>query len=202
MKRFYAVAAGLLAGALAAGAGVYDIDVSHTSIGFSVSHMVLAKVKGSFNDFSGTAEFDGQDPMSLRVQGTIKVASINTGIANRDNHLRSGDFFDAEAYPEILFETVSVAKSGDGYVLTGKLTMRGVTKEISGPVIVKGPIKDPWGKSRIGLEATTQVNRQDFGVKWSQKMDGGGLVVGDEVSVEINAEAVLREPAAEPGSDS
>jgi len=182
---------------LAFGADVYQIDPQHTDVGFSIRHMVINNVKGSFKDFVGTIEYDGKDPLTIKANGTIKVASIDTGIAQRDEHLRSPDFFDVEKYPDIKFQGERVEKQGEGFALIGKFTMHGVTKEISMPFTISGPIVDPYGKTRIGIETGMTLNRQDYGVNWSKTLDNGGLVVGDDVKIEINAEAVKQEPAKE-----
>lgn len=173
----------------------YQIDPAHTTVGFTIRHMVINNVRGSFRDFSGTFEYDGKDPLSLKASGSIKVASIDTGIAKRDEHLRSPDFFDAARLPEITFQSERAVKQAGGYALVGKLTMHGVTKDVALPVTITGPIKDPWGSERIGVEIVTTLNRKDYGVNWSQTLDNGGLVVADEVKVEISAEAVKQAPA-------
>jgi polyisoprenoid-binding protein YceI len=188
------VAAAVIAASSVAESETYQIDPMHTLVGFSVRHMVINTVKGSFKDVSGTVEYDGKDPMSVKAGGAIKAASIDTGVAKRDEHLRSPDFFDAARFPEITFESERIEKQGGAAVLVGKLTMHGVTKEVSLPLTVSGPIKDSWGNERIGIETTTMLNRKDYGINWSQKLDNGGLVVGDEVKVEINAEAVKQAP--------
>jgi polyisoprenoid-binding protein YceI len=176
--------------AVVASAETYQVDPAHTSIGFSIRHMVINNVKGDFKEFAGTVEYDGKDLAQIKASGTIKAASINTGIEKRDEHLRSADFFDVAKYPEIKFESKAVQKKGDGFVMVGEFTMHGVTKLIELPMTVTGPIVDPMGKTRIGLETEITINRQDYGIKWSQKLDNGGLMVGDEVKIEINAEAV------------
>jgi polyisoprenoid-binding protein YceI len=181
----------------AIGADVYQIDPQHTVVGFSIRHMVINNVKGSFKDFAGTIEYDGKDPLTIKVRGAIKAASIDTGIAGRDEHLRGADFFDVAAFPEITFQGERVEKQGDNFVLIGKFTMHGVTKEISMPFTISGPIVDPWGKTRIGIETSLTLNRKDYGINWSKTLDNGGLVVGDEVKIEIGAEAVKQDPAQE-----
>lgn len=191
------VVAFLLAGGVVAmGADLYQVDPAHTEVGFSVRHMVINNVKGSFKDFAGTVEYDGKDLMSVKAGGSIKAGSIDTGIAGRDEHLRGPDFFDVAKYPEITFQSERVEKQGEGYVLIGKFTMHGVTKEIALPFTITGPIKDPYGKTRIGIETSLTLNRKDYGINWSKTLDNGGLVVADEVKVEIGAEAVKQEAEA------
>jgi polyisoprenoid-binding protein YceI len=176
--------------ALLAAADTYEIDRSHSSVGFSVKHMVISSVKGSFTDFSGTIMYDEEEITNSSVSVTIKTGSINTGDDRRDGHLRSADFFDAENHPEITFVSKKVSKRADGHVVTGDLTMRGVTKEVEIPFIITGKITDPRGKTRIGVEGKLTIDRQDYGVSWSRTMDAGGLVVSDDVRIELLLEAV------------
>ena len=166
----------------------YKIDPAHTSVGFSVRHMGVSNVKGHFDEFAGSVVLDNGS--IKEATATIQVKSVNTGIEKRDNHLRTADFFEATKYPEITFKSRRVEKSGDQTILIGDFTMRGVTKELRLPVTVNGPIKDPQGNSRIGLEAKTTVNRKDYGMKFNAVMETGSLMVGEEVTIEINAEAV------------
>jgi len=170
----------------------YQIDPVHSSIGFTVRHMVIANVKGYFKEFSGTIYYDENDITRSSVSVTIKTASINTENPKRDAHLRSPDFFDAEKYPEITFKSKRILKEKDGYVAVGDLTMRGVTREIRIPFHILGKVTDPWGNTRIGVEASLKLNRHDYGISWSQTLDNGGLVVGDEVKIDLNIEAVKK----------
>jgi polyisoprenoid-binding protein YceI len=169
-------------------ADTYNIDPMHSSVGFSVQHMVINKVRGKFTEFQGSVVVDGKTIQSAK--GTIQTKSVDTGIARRDNHLRSPDFFDATKYPTITFVSKRVENKGGDTVLVGDYTMHGVTKELSMPVTLSGPIKDNWGGERIGLEAKTKLNRRDYGLTYNQALETGGLVVGDEIELEINAEAV------------
>jgi len=166
----------------------YNLDPAHSTVGFNVTHMVINTVHGKFNDFSGNVSLEGK--LLKEATGTIQTKSIDTGIDRRDNHLRSPDFFDVAKFPTITFQSKRVEQQGDQTVIIGDFTMHGVTKEISMPVTVKGPIKDPWGNSRIGLQARTKLNRREYGLKYNQALETGGLVVSDEVELEINAEAV------------
>jgi polyisoprenoid-binding protein YceI len=181
-------AASLLLLAHAEAADTYKIDPAHTSVGFSVRHMGVSNVKGHFDEFAGAVVLDGGSIQAANA--TIQVKSVNTGIEKRDNHLRSGDFFEAANHPDIVFKSKRVEKSGDQTILIGDFTMRGVTKELRLPVTLSGPVKDPQGNTRIGLEAKTTVNRKDYGMKFNAMMESGGVLVGDEVTIEINAEAV------------
>lgn len=171
-------------------AATYKLDASHTTIGFSVRHMMVSNVKGSFGQFDGTIEFDETNPSAMKASAVIQVASIDTANEKRDEHLRGADFFDAEAHPTITFETTRVEGSLPNLTLVGNLTIKGVTKEVSIPVEVGGPITNPWGKVVIGLSGGTTINRQDFGVNWSKSLDGGGVVVGDEVKLILEIEAI------------
>ncbi|MDZ7316999.1 MAG: YceI family protein [candidate division KSB1 bacterium] len=173
-------------------AAEWTVDASHTEIGFSVKHMVISKVNGKFTDYSGEILLDPQNIEGARVKGVIKAASINTGNEARDNHLRSADFFDVEKYPEILFETVSIKKEGGRYKVVGNLTMHGVTKPIELFATLAGPIKDPWGNERLGVEATGVLNRTEWGLTWDKVMETGGLVVGHEVELKLAAELVRK----------
>jgi polyisoprenoid-binding protein YceI len=168
----------------------YALDPVHTSIGFSVRHLVINSVKGKFTDFSGTLLYDDGDITKSSVNVTIKAASVDTGTPNRDKDLRSANFLEAEKFPELTFQSQRIEKRGDGYVAVGTLTMHGVSKEIALPFSITGKIKDPWGGTRMGIEAGLTLDRRDFGMSYGKTLDGGGLVVGNDVKIEIAAEAV------------
>ncbi len=189
-KSLSVVIMGLLMAGTALSADRYQIDPVHSSIIFSVRHLVINKVKGNFKEFSGTIYYDENDVTKSSVEVTIKTASINTDNAKRDAHLRSPDFFDAAKYPEITFRSKRIIREGDRYVAIGDLTMRGVSREIRIPFKIIGKVTDPWGNTRIGVEASLTLNRQDYGISWSQTLDNGGLVVGNEVDIELNIQAV------------
>jgi polyisoprenoid-binding protein YceI len=169
-------------------ADTYNIDTNHSTIGFSVRHLVINNVHGKFNEFSGTIVVDNNAIKEAR--GTIQVKSIDTGISKRDAHLRTPDFFDAQKYPTITFVSKRAEKQGEETVLIGDFTMRDVTKEIALPVKLSGPITDPWGGTRVGLYAKTKVNRKDYGISYNQSSKTGTMVVGEEIEIEIDAEAV------------
>lgn len=178
-------------------AETYTIDASHSVVAFSVRHMMVATTKGAFADVKGTVVADAEDLSRSSVQVEIAVASINTNNADRDNHLRAPDFFDAAKYPMITFKSNKIEKKGDGYVATGMLTIKGVSREIALPFSVAGPITDPWGNVRYGLEfERVKINRQDFGLTWSKVMETGGLVVGNEVTLELATELIREKPKA------
>jgi len=163
-------------------ADTYNLDPNHSSIGFSVSHLVINKVHGYFNEFSGTVVVEGK--ALKEAKGTIEVKSIDTRNAKRDAHLRTPDFFDVQKFPTITFVSKKAEKTGDETVLIGDFTMHGVTKEISLPVKLSGPISDPAMGTRIGLYAKTKLSRKEFGITY------GAGAVGDEIEIEINAEAI------------
>ncbi len=180
-------------GAAVAG-GKYNIDPSHSNLQFAVKHMVISDVKGTFQDFSGTVVYDEEEIGNSSVRITIKTESLDTGNDDRDNHLRGPDFFDAGQYPEITFLSKAIRKSANGFVAAGTLTMHGVSKEIELPFEILGKVTDPWGNTRIGIQSKYSLNRQDFGVSWSKTLDAGGLVVSNEVRIELNVEAILVKP--------
>ncbi len=170
----------------------FVIDSVHSSIEFSVRHMMVTNVRGRFREFSGTIFYDDKDITKSSVRVTIKTASIDTGNENRDNHLRSPDFLDAAKYPEITFVSTRIEKRGEDYVCIGTLTIRGVSREVALPFRIFGVVKDPRGSTRMGVEAGLTINRLDYGVSWSRALEGGGLVVGNEVKIELNVQAIRR----------
>jgi polyisoprenoid-binding protein YceI len=172
----------------AVGADVYKIDPAHSTVGFAVSHLVINSVHGKFDEFGGSVTLEAGQVKDAK--GTIQTKSVDTGVQMRDKDLRGPNFFDVEKYPTISFQSKKAEKRGEETVLTGDFTMHGVTKEVSLPLKVKGPIKDPWGNNRIGLEGKLKINRKDYGLMYNKALETGGLVVGDEVEIEINAEAV------------
>ena len=171
-------------------ADTYTIDKSHSEATFQVRHLV-SKVSGKFEDFDGKINIDPNKPAASTVEFTIEASTVNTGVADRDKHLRTADFFDTEKFPEITFKSTSIKSSGkkDVYTVTGNLTMRGVTKQITFPVQFLGFIRDPWGNDKAGFSLATTLNRKDYGVNWNKALDNGGVLVSDEVDVAINIEA-------------
>jgi polyisoprenoid-binding protein YceI len=178
----------LLAPAIHAQTQAYNIDPVHTYIGFKARHMMVSDVKGNFERFSGTIHLDPARMEASSVEVSIETASLTTKNEKRDGHLKSPDFFDAAAFPTLTFKSKKVTKQGDQWVAVGDLTMRGVTKEISLPFTLAGPVA-AGENSLIGVSAQTKVNRQDFGVSWNKTLDAGGVVVGDMVTIEIEVEA-------------
>ena len=164
----------------------YVVDKAHTNIGFTVKYLVISSVPGRFLDFDVVFMYDEIDISKSSVTATISTASIFTNNEKRDNHLKSADFFDAEKYPEITFESNDFQKTDDGYISKGTLTMRGVSKEVEIPFRILGNVKDPSGNTKMGLEGGLIINRQDFNVSWNKTLDTGGLLVSDEVKIELN----------------
>lgn len=173
--------------------GTYMIDPTHSSVGFAVKHLGVSTVKGQFNEFEGTIQFDETQPGALAVDVTVQVASIDTNQPKRDDHLRSADFFGVEQFPQITFKSVNVNKEGERYLVEGDLTIHGVTKRVTIPLEIAGPVKSPAGEQIIGLTGETTINRQDFGVSWSKNLDTGGLVVSDEVRILVEVEAIRKQ---------
>jgi len=170
----------------------WQIDASHSQIGFSVRHMMVSTVRGRFSTVSGTLNIDEANPANSWVEAEADTASISTNDANRDGHLRSADFFDAEKFPKVTFKSTSVAKDGDNYKVTGDLTMHGVTKPVTFTVEYSGVIKDPYGLQRAGFEAQAKINRKDFGLGWGGVLETGGAIVSDEVKIILEFEATLQ----------
>ena len=169
----------------------WEIDSSHSGIHFSVRHMVIAKVRGQFARWSGSVTSEDGDLARANVNVVIDATSIDTGVADRDTHLRSPDFFDVARYPELNFKSKRVEKNGDSNLrVFGDLTIRGVTREVALDVEYAGTTKDPWGNERAGFTAKTEVDRKDFGLVWNQLLEAGGVMVGDRVTIEIEVEAV------------
>lgn len=174
----------LLAGSTLMAADTYKLDPAHTEVGFSIDHLVINTVRGRFKDVAGTVTLDGGKLTTA--QATIQTKSIDTGIGKRDDHLRSADFFDAEKFPTLTFASTKVENG----VVTGKFTMHGITRDVELATTIKGPIKDPWGGTRVGIRATGKLNRKDFGLTWNKVLEAGGLAVGEDVTIEIHGEAI------------
>jgi polyisoprenoid-binding protein YceI len=196
MLRNSLLAIGLVAGLAApALADTYTVDKAHSEAAFQVRH-ILTKVRGTFRDFSGTINFDKAKPEASSVEFRIKATSIDTGIQKRDDHLRSPDFFDVATHPEIVFKSTKVvAKGGNKFDVTGDFTLHGVTKSITLPVTFLGEQK--FGKgTKAGFETAVTINRKDYGLLWNRAIEGGGVLVGEEVEIAINIEADLQQPQA------
>ena len=178
-----------LAFAALAQAEEYTVDPVHSRIAFSVTHLAISTVSGRFTNYTARIVMDKDAMASTSASADIHVASIDTSVEKRDEHLRSGDFFDAAKFPDIRFEADKAEKEGTGWVLIGKFTMRGVTRPMRLPVTIAGPVKDPWGNQRIGLQAKMAINRHDYGVGSDKAVD---KAVGEDVTLEIALEAVAK----------
>jgi polyisoprenoid-binding protein YceI len=172
----------------ASGADKFALDKAHSSIGFSVRHLVISKTKGSFHDAVATVMYDEKDITKSSVDVTIKTASIDTDNEGRDNHLKSPDFFDVEKFPEMTFKSKRIEKAKDGFVAVGDLTIHGVTKEIRLPFQIVGIVDDPSGNTKMGVEASITIDRRDYGLTWSKTIETGALVVGNDVDIELSLE--------------
>lgn len=171
-------------------AAEYEVDPVHSTVAFAIRHLGIADTRGVFTNFTGTVSHDPATPGAFKARGTVAVAGIDTRNRMRDEHLLAAEFFDAAQHPEIRFETTGARREGAEWIVTGRFTMRGVTKEITLRGEIAGPIVDPMGKSRIGLRATTKINRRDYGMTWSKNLDKGGAMIGDEVTISLDIEAV------------
>ncbi len=173
-------------------AGTYAIDASHTHVGFAVRHLMLSKTRGRFPALAGRIVI-GDDPLASSVDVSIETAGVDTGDEKRDGHLRSPDFFDAEQFPAMTYHSTSVAPVAPGrFEVEGDLTVRDVTRPVRLQVTFDGAVTDPWGSTRAGFTASGEIDREDFGLTWNQALEGGGVVVGKRIAIEIEAEAVLQ----------
>jgi polyisoprenoid-binding protein YceI len=170
-------------------AGTWNIDPAHSSVSFIARHLGLSKVRGSFNGFSGTIEV-AANHLDSKVSVTIDTTTVETGNEQRDAHLRSPDFFDTDTHKEITFVSTHITEHDDDFQVHGDLTIHGVTKPVTLDLEFTGVSADPWGGTRAGFEATTTVSRREFGVEFDIPLDGGGLVVGDKIKIELDVEAV------------
>ena len=184
-----------LSPALALAAGTtWNVDPSHSQVGFSVKHLVISNVRGEFGKYAGKVVLDDADPTKSTVEATVDVASIDTRVADRDTHLKSPDFFDVEKYPTMTFRSTKVAKAGNGALkVTGDLTLHGVTKPVVLDVTTTPEVKGAYGETRRGFAATAKLNRKDFGLTWSKTVEAGP-VVGDQVTIALDLEVVKDQP--------
>jgi polyisoprenoid-binding protein YceI len=170
--------------------GTWAVDPTHSRVEFAVKHMGIATVRGTFDEFEGTLEV-GSDLASSRARGSVKVASIDTNDDQRDEHLRSADFFEAERYPQITFESTRIEPvDNDTSLVFGNLTMHGITNEIKVEIVLQGTDVDPWGNERVGLEAVSVLKRSDYDMKFNQALGSGNALVGDKVSISLDISAV------------
>lgn len=181
-------------------ADVWNIDVTHSSIGFSVRHMVISKAKGEFGDYSGTVNFDGKNLADGSVELTIQMASIDTKSEGRDKHLKSPEFFDVEKFPTMTFKSKKIVPAKDGmFAMVGDLTIKDVTKEVTLDCEFNGSATDPWGNERAGFSASVTIDRQDFNVKFDSSLKDGRLLVGNDVTISLEIELIKAKPEAEDG---
>jgi polyisoprenoid-binding protein YceI len=179
-------------GAVYPAVGTYDIDVSHTRLGFAVRHMAVSKVRGEFKEFSGTLEL-AENPVDSKVSVTIQAGSVETKDENRDNHLRTNDFFDVENHPTWTFTSTAIRPvTATEWHVDGDLTIRGVTQQVTLDATLEGVVKDPYGFHRVGFSATTSIDREDFGVSFNGVLEAGGVIVSKKVDIDIEVEATLR----------
>jgi polyisoprenoid-binding protein YceI len=171
-------------------AGDYTIDPAHSRLGFSARHAMVATVRGQFTEFSGTAHVDTANPANSKVEVSIVANSINTGQQQRDDHLRSGDFFESEQYPDITFTSTEVTREGDEWTITGDLSIKGVTHSISVPFEFTGSAQDPFGNTRIGFEGAATLNRKDWGLSWNAALETGGVLVSEKIKLQFDISAI------------
>lgn len=171
--------------------GKYTIDPTHTSIGFIARHAMVTKVRGAFNEFTGDAYIDVDEPSNSSVEVSIKADSIDTRNTDRDGHLRSNDFLEMDKYPTIDFKSTNVARTGEYTVdITGDLTVKGVTKSLTVPFTFDGQATDPFGNNRVGFEGSVIINRKDFGITWNAALETGGVLIGEKITLEFEISAI------------
>ena len=176
----------------------WQLDPAHTHVEFSVKHMMFTTVRGQFSRFDGVVELDQDDPSNSSVQVSIETASIDTGVEDRDAHLRSEDFFDAESYPEITFTSTRVEgplSENETFEIVGDLTIHGITRPVTLEAEFGGSGTDPWGGTRAGFQAKTVIDRRDFDLTWNQALETGGVLVGNDIKISLQVQAVLQEEA-------
>ena len=171
--------------------GTWTIDPSHSDVAFTVRHLMVSKVRGQFTRFEGALQI-AEAALDSSVTATIEIASIDTHDEGRDTHLRSNDIFGADTYPTMTYRSTGVRNAGDDYVVDGELTLKGVTRPVELALELNGVVTDPWGGTRAGFSANTEINRRDFGVDITLPLDGGGVVVGDRGKITLEIEAVLQ----------
>jgi len=176
---------------------IYTLDRAHTTVEFIVRHLMITKVRGRFTIFDGQIELAPDSDLPTSITATIEAASVDTREEQRDGHLRSADFFEVEKFPHLTFESTRIDGTADDFTIDGKLTIRGITRDVKLAANFEGRAADPWGGLRVGYAAHGTINRKDFGLAWNAALETGGVVVGDEVRIELNVEAVLaQKPAA------
>ncbi|MEZ5184345.1 MAG: YceI family protein [Candidatus Nanopelagicales bacterium] len=174
---------------LTAYTGTWTIDPAHTRLGFVARHAMVTKVRGSFTEFDGSMDLDGANPGASSARLTVQMASVDSGTADRDAHLKSADFFDVEKFPVMSFASTVVKQVGDDFVLLGDLTIKDVTRQVEIAVEVESIVTDPWGHTRVGFEGQAEISRKDFGLTWNVPLDGGGLLVSDTIKIQLDVSA-------------
>lgn len=181
----------LLVWAVPALSADYAIDMSHSSVNFQIKHMAISKVNGAFTEFEGTFTYDASKPEATRAEAVIQIASVDTGDAKRDDHLRNPDFFDVENHPTMTFTTTGVSmKNAEEGQVTGDLSMHGVTRPVTLDLEITGTVTDPWGNERIGASLSGKINRKDWGLTWNKALETGGLVVGEDVKLTLEIQGI------------
>ena len=188
MKRLIAALPLLIAGIAHADSVEWKLDPSHTTVGFTVPHLVVSSVEGRFKEATAKIALDDADLTKSQVSVDINAASIDTGDAKRDDHLKSPDFFDVKKFPKLSFKSTKIAKAGTSYKLTGDLTIRDVTKSVTLDATLSAPVKTPWGNQARAAKVTGKIKRSDFGLKWNKGLETGGVLVGEEVTLNVTAE--------------
>lgn len=173
--------------------GRYNFDTAHGIVGFAVRHLGIALVRGIFKDFRGTVDFDADNRSNSSVEFSANIESLDTGNSVRDKHVKSKDFFDAEIYPEMSFQSASLDQFGIDWILTGDLTIKGITKQISFPFSMTGGISDPWGGTRFGIAAETTIDRREFGINFGNTLPSGALDIANDVLIELHFEVIKEE---------
>ncbi len=175
---------------LAAATGTWELDVAHTRFAFAAKHAMVSTVHGQFGIFDGELVLDGENPQNSRASINIDASSISTSNTQRDDHLRSADFLDAENYPSLTFVSTGISyEGGDEFVVTGDLTIRGTTRSVEFPIELQGTTTDPYGTEKIGFEGSTTISRKDFGLTWNVALEAGGFMVSDKIKITLDVEA-------------
>ena len=188
MKRLFAALPLLVAGIAHADSVEWKLDLSHSSVGFSVPHLVVSSVDGRFKEASAKINLDDADLTKSQVSLEINAASVDTGDQKRDDHLKGPDFFDVKKFPKLTFKSTKIAKAGAAYKLTGDLTVRDVTKSVTLDATLSAPVKTPWGNQARAAKLTGKIKRSDFGLKWNKALEAGGVLVGEDVTIDVKAE--------------
>ena len=170
-------------------AGTWSVDPSHSAVSFVARHLMVSKVRGNFASFAGAITID-ENPVASKVEATVDVASITTGDEGRDGHLQSADFFEVEQHPTWSFVSTSIVPKGDDYLLHGDLTIKGVTKPVTFDLEFEGVATDPWGNTKAGFSAETEISRKEFGLEWNVALETGGVLVGDKVKIQLDIQAL------------